>query len=69
MSVSQALDPRRNAFRSDLAAQSLYGRVAAPRYATGIVRQIVRSSVPLRRAPQHPASFETEALFGELVTV
>lgn len=69
MSVSQALDPRRNAFRSDLAAQSLYGRVAAPHYATGIVRQIVRSSVPLRRTPQHPASFETEALFGELVTV
>ena len=69
MSGTQALDPRRNVFRPDLAAQSLYGRVTVPRYAAGVPRQVVRSSVPLRRVPQHQASFETEALFGETVTV
>ena len=63
------LDPRRNAFRHDLAAQSLYGRVAAARYASGIVRQVQRPAVPLRRVPQASAGFETEALFGEHVTV
>lgn len=66
---SSPLDPRRNAFRSDLAAQSLYGRVTASRYASGLVRQVHRPTVPLRRVPQAAAGFETEALFGEHVTV
>ena len=69
MSVAVKLDPRRNAFRPDLAAQALYGKVAAPRYSAGAVRQIARASVPLRRVPQGQACFETEALFGETVTV
>lgn len=64
-----ALDPRRNAFRPDLASQELYGRVAAPRYVTGVTRQVFRPSVPLRRVPQGNVGFETEALFGELATV
>lgn len=67
--ASSALDPRRNAFRADLAAQTLYGRVTAPRYASGIVRQVQRPTVPLRRVPQASAGFESEALFGEHVTV
>lgn len=69
MTTTPKLDPRRNAFRSDLAAQALYGKIAAPRYAAGVTRQIVRSSVPLRRVPQGQACLETEALFGETVTV
>lgn len=64
-----ALDPRRNVFRPDLAAQSLYGRITAPRYAPGIVHQVGRSSLPLRKVPQASAGFETEALFGEIVSV
>ena len=64
-----ALDPRRNPYRPDLAAQSLYGRVNAPRYVVGAARQVIRPSVPLRRVPQGNVSFETEALFGELATV
>lgn len=64
----QQLDPRRFAFRADLAAQSLYGRVNAPRYAAGALRQVVRASVPLRRRPAASAGLDTEALFGELVT-
>lgn len=64
-----ALDPRRHAVRPDLAALSLRERVAAPRYAAGIVRQIARPAVPLRRAPDPKLGLETEALYGELVRV
>lgn len=63
------LDPRRNAIRSDLAAQSLYGRVSAPRYAVSVARQVVRPAVALRARPEAAAGFETEALFGEIVAV
>jgi len=63
------LDPRRNVFRPDLAAQCLYGRVAAPRYASGIVHQVARASLPLRKVPHVSAGFETEALFGEIVSI
>ena len=67
--VSPGLDPRRNAFRPDLAAKSLYGKVSAPNYAPGFPAQVARSAVPLRRRPVPSNGFETEALFGELVTI
>lgn len=63
------LDPRRNAFRPDLAATSLYGKVSAPNYAEGIAAQVVRACVPLRNRPSPLCGFETEALFGETLTV
>ncbi len=63
------LDPRRNAFREDLAAAILAGRVDAPQFAEGEVRQVVRSSVPLRRRPAANAALDTEALFGETLVV
>jgi cell wall-associated NlpC family hydrolase len=63
------LDPRRHVFRPDLASTSLYGKVGALRYAEGFPGQVVRSSVPLRRNPTPTVGFETEALFGEKVTV
>jgi cell wall-associated NlpC family hydrolase len=63
------LDPRRNAYRADLAAESLYGKVSAPRYAEGFAAQVVRASLPLRIRPSSTCGFETEALFGETVTV
>ncbi len=63
------LDPRRHVFRPDLAATSLLGKVGALRYADGYPAQIMRSSVPLRRGPSPTLGFETEALFGERVTV
>lgn len=63
------LDPRRNVFRPDLAAKSLYGRVSAPRYVEGEPAQIIRPVVPLRSRPAFTNGFETEALFGETVTV
>lgn len=63
------LDPRRHVFRPDLAAKSLYGKVGALHYTEGYPAQVVRGSAPLRRNPTPTVGFETEALFGERVTV
>jgi cell wall-associated NlpC family hydrolase len=63
------LDPRRNAFRPDLAALALEGLVEAERYVAGEPAFVARAAVPLRRAPDPSRGFETEALFGEGVTI
>jgi cell wall-associated NlpC family hydrolase len=63
------LDRRRNAYRADLAAEALRGKVPAPRYAAGEARQVVHASVPLRAAPDAQARWATQALFGERVTL
>lgn len=63
------LDPRRNAYRPDLASSSLEGKVEAERFTEGTPGQIVFPSVPLRAAPDATFGFETEALFGEALTV
>jgi cell wall-associated NlpC family hydrolase len=63
------LDPRRHPYRDDLAAEVLRGKVAAPRYASGQQRQVVHSATPLRGRPDTLASWTSEALHGELVTV
>ena len=55
--------------RPDLAAAHLRGLVDAPRYAEGRAMQVIEASAPLRRSPQADAPLETEALFGEAVTV
>lgn len=64
-----ALDPRRHAFREDLAAEALRGRVAAPRYVTGELRQLVVPVLPLRREPRFDATLDSEVLFGETLRV
>ncbi len=64
-----ALDPRRHAYRPDLADEALRGRVMAARYAAGEAATVLRPSVPLRKRPVATAAFETEALFGEPLTV
>lgn len=63
------LDPRLNAYRENLAAESLRGKVEAPRYVAGIRKQVIRPAVALRRHPAANAGLDTEALFGEVVTV
>jgi cell wall-associated NlpC family hydrolase len=63
------LDRRRHAYRDDLAAESLRGKVAAERYVEGIQRQVARAAVALRGRPQFAESLLTEALFGEIVIV
>lgn len=67
--MSRGLDRRRNAYRDDLAAESLRGRVPARRFSAGEARQVVDAATPLRGAPDAKASWTTEALFGEVVTV
>ena len=66
---ADTLDPRRHPFRSDLAAESLRGRISAPHYAPGEERQVVHTATPLRDRPDARESWTTEALYGELVTV
>lgn len=68
-SPAAPLDPRRNVYREDLAAEGLRGKVEAPRFVAGAPRQVTRAAVALRRRPVASAGLETEALFGEMVTV
>jgi cell wall-associated NlpC family hydrolase len=63
------LDPRRHPYREDLAAESLRGQVEVPRYVAGQIRQVVHSATPLRGQPDARATWTSEALFGEPVTV
>jgi cell wall-associated NlpC family hydrolase len=67
--MSALLDSRLNAYRPDLAAESLKGRVEASRFVAGELRQVMRAAVPLRSQPQRAAGLDNEVLFGERVTV
>jgi hypothetical protein len=63
------LDPRTNAFRPDLAAKHLQGQVEARHFVDGLKHQVIEPIADLRRAPAHEAALDTQALFGEIVTV
>ena len=63
------LDPRLHAYRPDVAAASLRGKVKSERYVEGEVQQVVRASAPLRRRPAFTEALENELLFGERVRV
>jgi cell wall-associated NlpC family hydrolase len=62
-------DPRRHAYREGLAAVSLRDQVKAPRYVEGERRQLNVPVLPVRREPRSDATLDTEALFGETLTV
>jgi cell wall-associated NlpC family hydrolase len=62
-------DPRRHAYREGLAAESLRGQVVAQRYVTGERRQVAVPALPLRRESRFDATLDTEALFGETLTL
>jgi cell wall-associated NlpC family hydrolase len=62
-------DPRRHAYRGDLASETLRGRIEAERFVKGEPRQVSAPSLPLRREPRFDATLDTEALRGEIVTV
>jgi len=63
------LDPRIHAYRPDLAARSLRGRVAAERFTVGRPAQVVRGVADLRTAPRTDAPLASQLLGGEAVTV
>lgn len=62
-------DPRLNAYRPDLAAESLRGIVEAERFEAGVPHRVIHGAAPVRRAPDFHASLDTEVLFGETVLV
>ena len=62
-------DPRRHAYRGDLAAEPLRGLVEARRFVKGDPRQVSAPSLPLRREPRFDARLDTEVLLGETATV
>ena len=64
-----SLDPRLNAFRPDLAAEDLAGKVEAARFVAGEAREVIDAQAPVRRAPRPDAEQMTEALMGERVNV
>jgi cell wall-associated NlpC family hydrolase len=63
------LDPRLNAYRDDLAAERLRGKIKAPRFVAGRVMQVARAAVAMRSRPVPAAGLATEALFGERVVI
>ncbi|WP_414675689.1 C40 family peptidase [Methyloceanibacter sp.] len=63
------LDPRRHAYRPELADARLRGLIEAERYVSGEPRQVIAPSLPLRREPRFDSLLETEVLKGETVTV
>jgi cell wall-associated NlpC family hydrolase len=64
-----SLDPRLNAYRADLAAAELRGKVDAPRFAEGTPHRILDATAPLRAEGHPDAPLLTEALHGERVVV
>ncbi|MCC2112676.1 MAG: C40 family peptidase [Hyphomicrobiales bacterium] len=67
--MSRSLDPRRNAYRADLADERLAGSVSANRFVASITRQVIAPVMPVRRHPRPNSPLDTEALFGEIVHV
>jgi len=67
--LTERPDPRLHAFRDDLAALSLAGRVEAGRFVEGRPRQVVAPSAVMAEAPRADARTASEALMGERVTV
>jgi len=63
------LDPRINAFRLDLAASGLKGRVEAARFVDGTRYRIIDPVADVKREPAPDARLLTQALYGETVTV
>lgn len=68
-SDGEKLDPFLHAYRDDLAAASLRGRVSAERFAEGQQAGICKGLVDLRREPNATSRLDTQLLFGETVTV
>jgi hypothetical protein len=62
-------DPRRHAYREDLAAEGLRGTVKARKYSPGWDRQVIYPATPLRARPDARENWTTEVLYGERVRV
>jgi len=67
--MSAPFDRRLTPARPDLAAAYLRGKVEAERFVDGVVMQVKEGVVDVKREPRHDAPLDTQALYGELVTV
>ncbi len=65
----ESLDPRLNAYRSDIADARLKGKVEAARFVEGDRRRVVSDSAPMRDKPAADAPFSSEVLRGETFIV
>jgi cell wall-associated NlpC family hydrolase len=64
-----SFDRRITPVRADLADERLRGQVEAERFTTGMVKRLIASFAPLHRHPSRDAPVDTQAIFGEAVTV
>jgi cell wall-associated NlpC family hydrolase len=64
-----ALDSRINPFRPEIAAAHLKGKVEAKRFVEGARHTVIEPVAGLRRTASHEARLDTQALFGEVITV
>lgn len=64
-----SFDRRLTPARPDLAAEDLRGKVEAARFVAGRAMHIAVDHADLRNAPSHEAGLDTQALFGEDVTL
>ena len=62
-------DPRTHAYRPDIAARDLEGKVAAAKFAEGRDMQVRAAMAPLRAAASHDAALVSQALSGEIMRV
>jgi len=62
-------DRRTMPFRADLADERLRGQVEAEQFTAGTVKRVGATFAPLHRHPSHEAPMDTQAIFGESVTV
>jgi cell wall-associated NlpC family hydrolase len=63
------LDPRRHAFRPDLADARLRGKIESERFADGTLRRVLVPSIELHARPRMDQPATTEVLWGEDVLV
>jgi hypothetical protein len=64
-----SFDRRITPFRADLADERLRGQVEAERFTTGAAKRVIATFAPLHRHPSREAPVDTQAIFGEAVTV
>lgn len=67
--MSETFDRRLTPARPDIAAAHLKGRIAAERFVEGAVMEVKEGVVDLRREPRPDCPIDTQALYGERVTV
>jgi cell wall-associated NlpC family hydrolase len=64
-----SFDRRITPFRADLADERLRGQVEAERFTAGTAKRVIASFSALHRHPSREAPVDTQAIFGESVTV